>query len=105
MLERVISGGQTGADLAGWRAARAAGIATGGWMPRGFWTEAGERPEFAELYGAAAIDLPELVVSGCQTITSALPGVAMGPDRVVPFGQHRSRLQTDPRLLFRRHLV
>jgi hypothetical protein len=52
MIERVISGGQTGADQAAWRAAKAAGIATGGRMPRGFATEDGPRPEFAELYGA-----------------------------------------------------
>jgi hypothetical protein len=52
MIERVISGGQTGADQAGWRAAKVAGIATGGWMPKGFLTEVGPRPEFADLYGA-----------------------------------------------------
>jgi hypothetical protein len=52
MLNRVISGGQTGADQAGWRAARRFGIETGGWMPRGYLTEDGPRPEFAELYGA-----------------------------------------------------
>jgi hypothetical protein len=40
MLERIITGGQTGADQAGWRAARAAGIPTGEWMTRGFFTEA-----------------------------------------------------------------
>lgn len=51
-IERVISGGQTGADQAGWRAAKSAGIPTGGWMPKGFLTEDGPRPEFAELYGA-----------------------------------------------------
>jgi hypothetical protein len=56
MLELVISGGQTGADQAGWRAARAAGIRTGGWMPRRFKTEAGPRPEFAEFYGAIELD-------------------------------------------------
>jgi Circularly permutated YpsA SLOG family len=55
MLERVVSGGQTGADQAGWRAARAVGIATGGRMPRGFLTEAGPRPEFAGLYGATEL--------------------------------------------------
>jgi hypothetical protein len=55
MLDRVISGGQTGADQGGWRAARAAGLATGGWMPQGFLTEAGPRPEFAELFGAAEL--------------------------------------------------
>ena len=52
MIERVITGGQSGADQAGWRAAKAAGIATGGWMPKGFLTEEGPRPEFAEMYGA-----------------------------------------------------
>src|SRR3954452_16183504 len=52
MLEQIISGGQTGADQAAWRAAIASGLATGGWMPLGFLTEDGPRPEFAELYGA-----------------------------------------------------
>jgi hypothetical protein len=50
-LERVISGGQTGADRAALIAARAAGIPTGGWMPRGFRAHDGEHPEFAERYG------------------------------------------------------
>jgi hypothetical protein len=52
MIQLVISGGQTGADLAGWKAARSANIPTGGWMPKGFLAEDGPRPEFAELYGA-----------------------------------------------------
>lgn len=51
ILELVISGGQTGADQAGLRAAKCAGIATGGWMPRGFLTEDGRHPEFAAMYG------------------------------------------------------
>jgi hypothetical protein len=52
MLERIIRGGQTGAEQAAWRAAKAYGVTTGGWMPKGFLTEAGPRPEFAALYGA-----------------------------------------------------
>jgi Circularly permutated YpsA SLOG family len=52
VLERVVSGGQTGADQAGGRAAKALGIATGGRMPSGFLTEAGPRPGFAERFGA-----------------------------------------------------
>jgi hypothetical protein len=52
MIELVISGGQTGADQAGWRAAKASAIKTCGWMPKGFKTEDGPRPEFAEMYGA-----------------------------------------------------
>ena len=35
----IISGAQTGADQAGWRAARAFDLDTGGWMPKGFITE------------------------------------------------------------------
>jgi Circularly permutated YpsA SLOG family len=58
MLLRVITGGQTGADQAAWQAAKAAGIPTGGAMPRGFLTEQGPRPEFAELFNAH--ELPTL---------------------------------------------
>ncbi len=53
MLEKIISGGETGANQATWRAARAFGVPTGGWMPRGFLTDDGPHPEFAEQYGAA----------------------------------------------------
>ena len=56
MLARVISGGQTGADQAAWRAARAAGLDTGGAMPRGFLTEVGPRPKFAREFAATEHD-------------------------------------------------
>lgn len=52
MIELVITGGQTGADLAGWAAARRYGIPTDGWMPAGYLTEDGPRPEYRELYDA-----------------------------------------------------
>lgn len=48
MIERVISGGQTGADQAALRAARACGIPTGGWAPRGWLTEDGPSLWLAE---------------------------------------------------------
>lgn len=51
MLVQVISGGQTGADLGGLIAARACGLLTGGWMPRGFLTLDGPRPELAAAFG------------------------------------------------------
>lgn len=51
MVIKVISGGQTGADQGALIAARSLGIETGGFMPRGFLTEDGPRPEFAALYG------------------------------------------------------
>jgi hypothetical protein len=62
MIERIISGGQTGADQGAWRAAKRFGVPTGGWMPRGFLTETGLRPEFAAMYGAkehASPDYPD----------------------------------------------
>jgi hypothetical protein len=51
MLELVISGGQTGADMAGLRAAREVGIKTGGYAPRGWKTERGQRRELLEEFG------------------------------------------------------
>lgn len=44
MLKQIISGGQTGADLGGLRAAQDSGIETGGWIPKGFKTEDGYTP-------------------------------------------------------------
>jgi hypothetical protein len=48
MIERVISGGQTGADQGALRAARACGIPTGGWALRGWLTEDGPAPWLAD---------------------------------------------------------
>lgn len=50
-LRKIISGGQTGADIAGLKAAKELGLETGGWMPKGFRTLEGARPEYRELYG------------------------------------------------------
>jgi hypothetical protein len=63
MLERVVTGGQTGADQAALRAARAAGIPTGGWAPLGWLVETpdGKRTEAApwlEGYGLAQCPEP-----------------------------------------------
>jgi hypothetical protein len=41
MLEKVISGGQTGADAGGLRAAQKCGLKTGGWLPKGCVTQNG----------------------------------------------------------------
>ncbi|MEK7220713.1 MAG: putative molybdenum carrier protein [candidate division NC10 bacterium] len=46
---KVISGGQTGADRAGLDAARACGLATGGYAPSNFWTERGSDPSLKAL--------------------------------------------------------
>jgi hypothetical protein len=58
-LKRVISGGQTGADIGGLKAAKACGIPTGGWMPKGYLTEDGPRPEYERLYGMLALPTTE----------------------------------------------
>lgn len=51
MLRKILSGGQTGSDLAGLVTAKQLGFATGGMMPKGFKNHNGLNPEFAELYG------------------------------------------------------
>ena len=57
MLEKIISGGQTSGDQAGWRAAAKFGMPTGGWMPHGFLTERGPCPELAKRHGAEELPL------------------------------------------------
>ena len=49
MLERIISGGQTGADRAALDAALACGFPHGGWCPRGRLAEDGPLPERYQL--------------------------------------------------------
>ncbi len=51
MLELVISGGQTGADITGVMVAQSFGIKTSGWLPKGWRTLDGPKPEYAKLYG------------------------------------------------------
>lgn len=48
---KIVSGGQTGADQGGLEAGKLLGLETGGWMPKGWKTEAGPRPDFEERYG------------------------------------------------------
>ena len=57
MVERVVSGGQTGADQAGPRVARVCGVRTGGWGPRGWLTEDGPTPWLAD-YGLISREGP-----------------------------------------------
>jgi hypothetical protein len=94
MLERVITGGQTGADQAGWQAAQRAGIATGGWMPLGFRTEGRpdadqnlgpdeSHPEFELRYGARAHESLEYRVRTRENLR--------GADAVVWFGDPLTR--------------
>lgn len=51
MLRKIISGGQTGADTGGLLGARDFGVLTGGWAPKDFRTEYGNKPEFLKSFG------------------------------------------------------
>ena len=48
---KIISGGQTGVDIAGLMAAKVCGLETGGFAPTGWRTQDGSRPELGTLYG------------------------------------------------------
>ena len=51
---KVISGGQTGADIAGLIAAKKCGLVTGGTAPKKFMTENGSNPDLEKVYGLVA---------------------------------------------------
>ena len=51
MIEKVISGGNTGGDLAGIVAAQRVGIKTGGTAPKGYKTEKGKQPVLKTRFG------------------------------------------------------
>lgn len=48
---KIISGGQTGADIAGLKTAKKHGFETGGFIPKGCNTRDGSKPEYKTLYG------------------------------------------------------
>lgn len=48
---KIISGGQTGADLGGLEGAKAVGLETGGTAPQGYRIEGGSNPELGMIYG------------------------------------------------------
>jgi hypothetical protein len=51
MIQKIVSGGQTGADRAGLIVAKKYGLKTGGYIPKGFKTELGSEPQLAKDYG------------------------------------------------------
>lgn len=50
MLKKICSGGQSGADFGALLAAEKYNIQTGGWMPKGFKTLNGARPDYARRF-------------------------------------------------------
>jgi hypothetical protein len=59
VIERVISGGQFGADLGGLIAAKACGIPTGGTAPKGFRTERGNYRILGSAFGLVEHSSPD----------------------------------------------
>lgn len=55
MLTKVISGGQTGADIAGLIAAKECGLETGGTAPKKFMTENGSNLDLKNIYHLVAV--------------------------------------------------
>jgi hypothetical protein len=79
MLEKIYSGGETGANQGAWRAARMYGVATGGWMAVHFMTAAGPRGAFADLYGAVELPAGSSATPTTQNV--------QGSDGTVWFGE------------------
>ena len=86
MFERIITGGQTGADQGAWRAAKAAGLPTGGTLPAGFMTEAGPRPEFVELCGADECPNPDPATRTRINVRESVATIWFG-DPATPVGR------------------
>jgi hypothetical protein len=57
-LLRVVSGGQTGADLGGLLAAEELGVPTGGWAPKGWRTDVGPAPWLGSRFGLQECETP-----------------------------------------------
>ncbi len=76
-LNKVISGGQNGVDISALQAAKELGFTTGGWMPNGWMTLDGPRPEYEELYsmkecyGGYKARTEANVIDGCATLIFA----------------------------------
>jgi hypothetical protein len=81
-IRLALSGFQTGADIAGIKAATRFSIPTSGYMPKGFRTLAGPRPEYASLYGAREHPSP-----ACPPRTKSN---VLWADAAIYFGSHRT---------------
>lgn len=88
MLEKVISGGQTGVDQAALRAAHACGIETGGWAPAMWQTEDGPAPWLTRYgmlphSGSYAARTTANVADSDATLVLFVGGVTGGTGRTV----------------------
>ena len=94
MIEKIVSGGQTGADRAGLDAAIACGIPHGGWCPKGRKAEDGpipERYQLTETAGASYLARTERNVKQSDgTVIFTIGALSGGSLRTVDFAKrHR----------------
>lgn len=68
---KVISGGQTGADIAGLLAAAHLRIPTGGWVPKGCRTEAGPNPALIADFGCVELSTAQYLPRTIRNLTEA----------------------------------
>ena len=81
MIERLISGGQTGADQAGLAVAKCLGIPTGGYAPKGWLTEAGPCPDLGASYGLKEADTAAYPERTERNVLASNGTVVFGDDR------------------------
>ena len=71
VLDRIISGGQTGADQGGLLAGQKLGIRTGGTAPKGWWTETGADESRLRGFGLVECSEPGYDVRTRQNVLDA----------------------------------
>lgn len=79
-LKKIISGGQTGADLTGLQEARKRGLETGGWATKGYRTEIGPQPELLKSFGLVEAGSPDYDVRTALNVRDAVVTVWFGKE-------------------------
>jgi hypothetical protein len=78
IIDKIISGGQTGADQGGLEAGKALGILTGGYAPMKWMTETGSQQTLLESYGLKEAQYPGYPYRTRLNITNADGTVIFG---------------------------
>lgn len=95
MIERIVSGGQTGADRAGLDAAIACGIPHGGWCPKGRKAEDGPIPDEYQLTETASgnyLDRTERNVKESDgTVILTMGPLSGGSSRTAEFAREHDK--------------
>ena len=81
LLKKVISGGQTGADLGGLLAARELGFETGGTAPKGWLTETGPEKDLLRSFGLVECEQKGFPARTRRNVETASATLLVGPYR------------------------